>query len=71
MGQEWIYPLPEIAEHELGYAVYYDKIQLNEASVFATYDEDLQQIIVETNRTTESHIGEYKINLRLVDEIGT
>ena len=71
VGEEWIYPLPAIAEHELGYSVHYETVQLNEASVFATYYEDLQQIRIETNKTTENHVGEYKINLRLEDEVGT
>ena len=51
--------------------MHYETVRLNEASVFATYDEDLHQIRIETNKTTEIHVGEYKINLRLEDEVGT
>ena len=68
VGEAWDFYLPKpLLPHDLGYTVEYDTVELGLASIFAEYLEGVQMIRVPAGATTEDNVGEYSIQLRLID----
>lgn len=70
IGMSWNYQLPE-TKHELpDVLVFYYKVELGPAAPFLKFSKENLVLQIDEGVTTEAQIGQYEIELQLIDEMG-
>ena len=70
VGSFWSLPLPKPKHESPGIEVFYTRPRRGKASQFMTYDQEQSMLVISANATTAFHIGEYPIDLQLIDVEG-